>query len=263
MTSSALKMYYSATHREFYNKHLQGSCVILGGGHSVKYMDLKNFEGKTIIGVNLLPFHIDFKNLNVQYNIITQPRIFVPWILKREMDREFHTVAELYKKLSALSAPTYFVHQWAKIFNPRIVNWWPVPNHIWDPDKRIKALGAFGGAFYSSLSLARLMGFTDITMVGFDAFTLKKHSHQRWFEFGHGSHSTDVDPKAVMFLKYLISTGIKLRTVGIETSALVKELEYHEYGDLFSSPPNYKENQDLLLPEAYLALQTYKYLKMK
>ena len=263
MKSSALKMHYSATHREFYNKHPQGSCVILGGGHSVKYMDLKNFEGKTIIGVNLLPFHIDFKNLNVQYSIITQPRIFVPRPFKKQIDHEFRKVATLFKKISSLSTTTFFVHQAAKIFNARIVNWWPVPNYVWDPTDNIRAMGAFGGAVYSGLSLARLMGFTDITMVGFDAFTLKEHSHQHWFEFGHGPHSTDIDPKAKMFFNYLINSGIKLRTVGIRTSALFDDLEYHEYGDLFSSPPNYKENQDLLLPEAYLALQTYKYCKMK
>ena len=129
------KMHWQGTQREFHNIHSNESCVILGGGRSLKFMDLKKFKGKKIIAINLIPFHLDFHGLDVPYVVITQPRIFVPWILKREVDKEFTKVASLYKKVSAASSTTYFVHQWAKIFNPRITNWWPVPHYIWDPNK--------------------------------------------------------------------------------------------------------------------------------
>ena len=63
MLLNLLNSHYLSTHKEFHNKHLGSSCLIIGGGHSIKYMDIKKFKDELIIGVNLSPFHVDCKNL--------------------------------------------------------------------------------------------------------------------------------------------------------------------------------------------------------
>ena len=65
MLLNLLNSHYRSTHKEFHNKHLGSSCFIIGGGHSIKYMDIKKFKDELIIGVNLSPFHVDFKKLNM------------------------------------------------------------------------------------------------------------------------------------------------------------------------------------------------------
>lgn len=251
------------TCNEFHNKHYNEECFIIGGGSSLKFMDLKKFKDRPIIGVNLLPFHVDFLELNVSYVTITQPRIFVPWVLKKPIDKDFKNVAALYKKISIQSDATFFVHFWAKFFNYGIKNWRAVPHYVWDPDKKVRSMKAYGGALYASLSLARLMGFKNITLVGFDAFTLKNHSNLRWFEIGHKTdHTNRVDNIAIDFFELLGKEGIKISTIGIDTGSICPILDYIEYSKFYSCEPVYKENNKLLIGEAYSALQTYKHVKV-
>lgn len=148
----------------------------------------------------VLSFHVDFKDLNIAYNVIIQPRIFVLWFLNRQMDKDFINVSKVLKKISNKVPTTFSIHQIAKIFNIKHANWRPLPSYIWDPDKDLRATGAYGGVFYAGLSPASLMGFNDTALFGFDAFTLKSYFNLRWYEARHENFITEIDEKAVSFL---------------------------------------------------------------
>jgi len=255
------KLSCAKTHREFFNKHKGQKCILLGGGHSIKYMDIKRFSGAKIIGVNLLPFHVDFVNLQIPYNIIIQPRIFVPWFLQKQIDKDFSTVAKLFKKISSESSTIHFVRQTSKFFNLKQINWRPIPSYVWDPDHQIRSSGSFGGAFYAGLSLARLMGFQEVTLVGFDAFTHTSFSNLRWYEYGSDRTHNINDEKGKIFLRYLAESGMKLSTIGFNTAASVEEMEYLDYRELYGTL-DYKENHEILRHDAYEALKSYKHLKI-
>ena len=262
MLLNLLNSHYRSTHKEFHNKHLGSSCFIIGGGHSIKYMDIKKFKDELIIGVNLSPFHVDFKKLNMLYNVIIQPRIFVPWFLKRQIDKDFSKVANLFKEVSRESSTIFFVHNAAKVFNFKQANWRAVPSYIWDPGYELRAMGAIGGAFYAGLGVARLMGFKNVTLIGFDAFTLRAYSNLRWYEYGCDDLQVGNDETANDFLRFLICNGMQISTMGLDTEAAMSELHYLDYKKLYDRNPTYKENYELLSPEAYEALKTYAHLKI-
>ena len=95
----------------------------------------------------VLFYHVDFEDLNIAYNVIIQPRIFVLWFLNHQMYKDFINVSTMLKKISNKVPTTFFVHQIAKIFNIKHANWLLMPSYIWYPDKDLRATGAYGGFF--------------------------------------------------------------------------------------------------------------------
>ena len=251
------------TQKAFINAHLGEKCVILGGGQTLKFLDLKYFENQTVLGVNLLPFHRDYKLLDVKYNIITQPRFFAPYFLRKENDKSFIQSSNLYKSLCRDMETKHIVYWLSKVFNPHIKNWFPVTHEVWDPEGYISNNEMFGGAFYSVLNFARLAGFQDIIMVGFDSFTLAKYRNRRWYEAGLGDEISVRDEKSVRFISFLCSSGMKISTIGINTSSVSKHIEYIDGKSIRGLVSGYQENSELLLPSAYKALQSGLTLKIK
>lgn len=106
------------------------------------------------------------------------------------------------------------------------------------------------------------MGFKNTTVFGFDAFTLKSYFNFRRYEARHENFRIEIDEKAVSFLRLLHLSGMWIRTISLDTEAALCELQYLDYKKFYDSNSTYKENFDLLRPDAYDALKTYKYIKI-
>jgi hypothetical protein len=63
----------------FKDIHRGESCYVVGDGVSLKWFDLKNFSNKVSIGSgSLIPFHEEFKLLNMRYLMLLEPFWFFP-----------------------------------------------------------------------------------------------------------------------------------------------------------------------------------------
>ncbi|MDC0954985.1 hypothetical protein OAR83_00630 [Alphaproteobacteria bacterium] len=245
--------------RKFEGLHDGQEVYILGGGHSIKYMDLSVFKGKTIIGTNLILFHRDFDELNVKYVTLTQPRLYFPSFLQRIQDIKFNKCSEIYREMTKLFDTIFFVFHYSKFVNQHLPNWVPVSHWVHDPSKKLRKKGWYGGAFYSSLTLAHLMGFKKINLVGFDAITLKDPSDLRWYEYGTESKPCADPFDEKRYLEHLKEQGLSFFTIGVNSESNLETVEYIEYQDLDKSPTEHKENFDLIKPIPYLALKEYPY----
>ena len=62
-----------------FNKHKGEECYIIGCGNSIKYIDLKLFNDKPVIGINEIIFHVDFKELKNKYVVHSEPFFYYPF----------------------------------------------------------------------------------------------------------------------------------------------------------------------------------------
>ena len=67
----------SKIHR-YKDAHKGEDCYLMGDGVSVKWFDLAAFSNKIAIPCGPLPWHREFKELNVPYMILSQPFWFYP-----------------------------------------------------------------------------------------------------------------------------------------------------------------------------------------
>lgn len=245
--------------KKFQGIHEGQEVYILGGGHSIKYMDLSVFKGKTIIGTNLFLFHQNFDELDVKYVTLTQPRLYAPSFLQRIEDIEFNKCSEIYREMTKIFDTIFFVFHYSKFANPHLTNWVPVSHWVHDPLKKLRKEGWYGGAFYASLTLAHLMGFKKINLVGFDTITLKEPSDLRWYEYGSESKPCPGSLDERRFLEHLKEQGLSFSTIGVNSQSSVDGVKYIEYRDLDKSPIEYKENFEIIKPIPFLALKKYRF----
>ena len=67
----------SKIHR-YKDSHQGESCYLMGDGVSAKWFDLAAFSHKITIPCGFLPWHKDFKELNVPYMILSETFWFYP-----------------------------------------------------------------------------------------------------------------------------------------------------------------------------------------
>jgi hypothetical protein len=99
------------------------------------------------------------------------------------------------------------------------------------------------------------MGFKRVTLIGFDAFTLAKYSHGRWYEKDILEECRGTDSKFISAIKYYISLGIKFEVIGIEAHSALDDIKYLEYINVVNECPVNSTHIQLLTPEALLALK--------
>ena len=85
-----------------YNKHKGEECYIIGCGNSIKYIDLKLFNDKPVIGINEIIFHIDFQKLKNKYVVHSEPFfiiLFSNLLLEITVISNFYSNSKIFQKI--------------------------------------------------------------------------------------------------------------------------------------------------------------------
>lgn len=238
--------------------HEGESCYIFGDGPSIKWFNLKNFNDKPSICCGMIPFHRDFFELNVQYITLVEPWFFLPSCAPKKSDVK-HTrgiqirYLEMIKKNPEreffINLTNFPVLRGSNI--NYVLRTLPGESNLFE--KLGSEFNPFQGSFHSVLTLAYYMGFKEVYLVGFDAWTIQPSRTMRWYEKGGGAY-LETKNFAIDFLNVLKQT-MEIYTISVDgASKNTKNIPYLTYT---GSAPKFQENYQLLEEEYLKALASY------
>ncbi|QWD00751.1 hypothetical protein G6726_01745 [Polynucleobacter paneuropaeus] len=236
---------------KFRNRHDGEACYIFGDGPSIKWFDLNEFRDYPSICCGMIPFHKDFKKLDVRYVAMVEPWLFAPKLLQPKILHSLRGVAAEYKRhIATFPEKEVFVNL-SNRFNISGGNINYLYRYLPSPktsiERQINALNCFSGSFHATLTLAFYMGFKKIYLVGFDGWVIQPSRALRWYELGEG-YFFQTDNYAIDFLNVL-KNEVDIFTISHEgESCNVENINYETY---VGKPPVYKEN-NLLMDERHL-----------
>ena len=243
------------------NSFLNQSCYIFGSGPSIKWFDLKKFCNYPSIVVGQMHYHVDFNYLDVKAFCLVEPWIFIPPILQNIFDKHLEHRKHLksikpiikdYKKFMRLNKNKNFILSLSNFPFINGKNIFYVNKKFPDIngyEKKIRSYYLFGGSFYAGLSTAYLMGFKNVYLVGFDAWTMTPTRNIRYFEKGKGLVESNV-PKPNPIIN-LFKNKMNISVITHEGySPLFNNLSYY---DMTGEKPNYKENK-VIIGQKYLEM---------
>lgn len=247
-------------HRQYRNI-ASGKCYILGGGASVREMNIAHFTDAPFITVNWSIFHTDISRLTNPYHVIAEPGYFN--VAFRRLPKEERKKRHLYvRKLSQIQNETaIFAHcsNWTSL---RIQGVKSTPIYRtyartdWIPAHGFHATSC---AFSASLLLARYLGFSEVIMLGFDSMLFKKATDMRWQntsadvarmpkEFQSRATHRDMiyNPSVMSFINQM-SSSMRISAIAIdEQSFYVDVLDYRKDLNLET---RLRMPEELLTPE--------------
>lgn len=249
--------------KNFQNAHKGETCYVFGDGPSIKHFDLSRFDDHIGISCGSLILHKDFNKLNVKYYTIPEPWLFCNKIFQRH--KYLHDVKHLTNLLknkmiinkqidffinlsnfgSLHDSNIYYIHRYLTKFSYLF--------------SKFKNIDPFQGSFYSSLSLAYLMGFSKIHIVGHDAWTIRQTSSQRWYEFGEGVTSKLLSFKKDKYIEQL-EKEIDISSIIIDKNSM--NCKSHTYKEFTGLKPSYQENNELTSLDNLKVFDTYPEFKV-
>ena len=245
--------------RDFRNKHEGESCYIFGNGPSIKWFDLSQFGDKPAISSGQLHYHQEFNALDIKYLCLVEPWFFTGPIFRRpfisqkqsQILNDHKEIKEDYISLIENSAEKTFFINISNFFHVRATNvkyvYKTLP-HEFLPEQ-IRHFDLFSGSFFATLSLAYFLGFKNVHMIGFDAWTLTPSLNNRYYEFGPGLPSKQMateEPLLDIF-KNLMNISV------ISHNSSSKVLNYIDYEEFFKVKAIYRENHEII-KESYLSM---------
>jgi hypothetical protein len=246
---------------KFKFKHKGEACYIIGDGPSIKSMDLSRFKDLPVLACGKLIFRNDFKELNCLYYTMPEPFLFTPNIFKRyEYLKQYTSIKNLIlKKIIDHSSILFFLNA-TNILSVSQKNIYFIHRFLSNPIKHLSHRDPFAGSFIACLTLAYIMGFQKIFLVGFDSWTTKVSSNLRWFEKGDSSlilNDSHLSNELINFYK---------NTIDIKSILLDKDnalnFEGYTYQELFGVKPIYKENFELTSYDYLNILSTQSFYKI-
>ena len=255
---------------KFYNLKKGKDCYIFGTGPSIKWYDLKNFSNKESIVTGLLPFHREFSSLNVSYYSLIEPWLLVNHLLRNifgiseeqeVMISNQEELIEIYKEfLEENNTIDVFLNasnilNLSCIFNKKIhFTSQNLPNKNVVIDK-LNNFNLFSGSFHAPIVLAYFLGFEEINLVGFDAWTLRKSRSTRFYEVGKGdiSFQDQLDDDIFNIINNEITINI-ISPFEDYSFSRIQKCKTIFYEDLFSTKAIYRENNDLVSEKVLNAL---------
>ncbi len=223
------------------------TCYIMGTGSSIKEMDIMLFDDKPVIGLNEIIFHKNFINLNKKYLVLTEPFFFYPFqskfFWKGSWFPIFNPTAKIIKKMAKENKDILFFLHLSNMFfvsGKNIFYNFLKYTHPGFPS-RLNDLNCFEGAFKHALSLAVLLGFKKVVLVGCD-YTFNPPKGKHFYEKGKGI-KLDKKNYHTEFLE-TIQEFIDLETITLERDNTV--LKSREYSNFKNVSNNYKENYELV-----------------
>jgi hypothetical protein len=239
----------------FRNKHKGDSCYLFGDGPSIRYFDYSKFSDHIAISCGNQIFHKEFDQLNVKYYSIIEPYLFVPnWLLLRRrlqyLKKHRIITNEYRKRIRERKDISFFIN----LSNlPFIISSNVVFSHASLIRKSslfncmfAKNINPFNGSFHTNLTLAMLMGFKKVYLVGYDAFTIQS-SPYRWYEKSFpGLDLGRPDPFISHDFLSIYKEHMDIYNISPNgTRCNIQDLNYSDYT---SAPLNYRENYELLNP---------------
>ena len=238
--------------------HQGEDCYIFGDGPSVKWFDLKSFRDKPAICCNMFPFHKYFRELDVRYCTITEPRYFAPLFLKRGRANLVgtHAISRDYRKLIAQNPRIGFLVHISNYPFIRGSNVSFEAGRLPGSGGLIRELNrfvVFGGAFYATLGLAYFLGFARVYLIGFDAWVIQPSRLRHWYEFGEGERfeATNFGEDFLGILKR------EMQIYAISASGGSRNAIHIDYRAHTGRTAVYRENFDLADERALAVLATY------
>ena len=238
--------------------HKGETCYIFGDGPSIKWFDLTKFSDHIGISCGTIPFHNDFEKLNVKYHMLVEPWFYCPaWVQPHQSLKDYKVLSSAHRNFMCQNKDIeFFINlsnfPWVFGSNINYVHRKLITRN--SKLHKIKTIqNPFSGSFHATLSLAYLMGFSKVYLVGFDGWTIQPSRTKRWFELGKGEYFTATN-FAFDFLG-IVKNQIDIYTISLDgKSCNVKNINYEQYTN---KKADFKENHQLLSKEYLNILDTF------
>jgi len=231
--------------KKFKNIHCGETCYIFGDGPSIKYFDLSQFNNYIGISCGRQIFHKDFETLNIKYYAVPEPFLFVSDLIQPyKYIKDFRPLTNLLKeKIEKMKSLNFFfnltnyfsIHGCNYHFIHRYTN--PFFN-VFNKFTR----DPFSGSLQTCLSLAFILGFKKVYLIGHDSWTMKYSSSQRWFEIGIGLRKQNFESFDDPFFKAIKE---KIEIVSIIPDGNSINFNSKTYLEFTKKRVEYKENYEL------------------
>jgi len=165
--NKVLPFYKSGRIWEYRNHYKGQKCYLIGDGPSVKNFDLSCFSDAPTIATNMMPMHIQFKDLNALAVVLNTPFQFSPKVLRyRNYLRKERLISIGYRDIIKEHLDVDFVFNMTnKLFiQGENINFTGSRANF--SDKKLREMEWFTGGFYGVIGLALFLGFEDIFLVG-------------------------------------------------------------------------------------------------
>jgi len=235
---------------KFKDIHKGEACYIFGDGPSIKWFDLAEFADKIGISCGSIPFHNDFKSLSVKYHLLVEPWFYCPsWIQRHQYLKDFKPLVKIHKEtMKEYKDKEFFINlsnfPWILGLNITYVHRTLIPrNSKLHKVKEVK--DPFGGSFHATLSLAYLMGFSKVYLVGFDAWTIKPLRTRRWYELGKGEIFKVDDNDIELDFLNILKENMDIYTILPHEKNFSSNVKGLSYSEFTGKNALYKENHQL------------------
>ncbi len=249
----AAKIFFS-NWKKFYNQHKGESCYIFGDGPSIKWFDLNAFSDKISIITGLLHHHKDFHNLNVKYATLMEPWVFtgqkIRGFFNQDLPKEKLLIDDRitndYRNHMKNSNDINFFVNLSNLLSIKGKNvhylYKDFPTEKHNIDESFRKFELFSGSFYTSLSLAYFFGFSEVYLIGHDAWTIKPKRNIRFYEHGEGRAFANIQAHDQQLEAY--KSKMEIYTISPNGKSInVKNVNYE---DFTGKKIKYKENHDIL-----------------
>jgi hypothetical protein len=239
--------------QRFKDIHRGESCYLMGDGMSLKWFDLKNFSNKVSIGSgSLIPFHKEFKLLNMRYLMLLEPFWFFPafWTDNFTKSTSMPCISKAYGEIIKNNQDKQFFLNLSNYAVLRSNNLTYMFRAI--KDKRLASdfitnrINAFQGSLRASILLAIYMGYDHCYLVGCD-YTHVPSRSLHWYEKGQGIFFAHENYNKDFF--EIAKEFIDITTITLDgTSEFINSVTYKEHT---GQDPVFRENTELIA-ERYL-----------
>ena len=238
---------------KYKDSHKGESCYLMGDGVSLKWFKLAAFSDKTTIPCGFIPFHNEFKELDVSYIIQAETWWFYPlqWTTSPPIKMVRNDIQKMYREEVIDGNPNveFFLNlsNYPTLRRPNITYTFRDFN-----DDRLsldfitRRINAFHGSLRNSILMAIYMGFDHCYLVGMDYTHIPSRS-LHWHEKGQGVFVPHKDYNKDFF--EIAKEFIDITTITLDgTSEFIGSVTYKDHTGL---EPIYRENIELI-DERYL-----------
>ncbi len=246
----------------FFDKHSNDTCYILGDGPSLKNFDYKKLRQYPAICCGLQALHKDFNHLNVMYYSIIEPYLFYPDCLiipkKLQYLKEHRLVTNEFKKIILIQKQINFFLNLSNILAIKGDNIVFTHRTLVKKNKKfhkffVNNIDPFSGSFQATLSIALLLGFTKVYLIGFDAFTIED-SPYRWYE-KKSENKQEVKTLKKKEHKFLEIYKEHMEILNISDRGTMCNLKNEDYFEHTGAKPRFRENFQLVSKEHFKLLK--------
>lgn len=235
------------------NKHKGETCYLFGDGPSIRGFDYSKLTNHISISCGLQIYHNDFDMLNVKYHHLVEPFIFNPeWLIRRQKLQylnEYRPITnDIRKIIKERSDLNFFINisnllairgQNLSFVHRRVVKKYNIFRKLFENN-----IDPFAGSLHAGLSLAMLMGFKKVYLVGFDGFTTNQLPY-RWYD---KSYETNFPNKRRVF-DFLDIYQQEMDIFNITNEETVCNVQHESYVDHTGDEILVKQVHQLISPE--------------